>query len=126
MGAVDPRHAGVASGVNNAVSGVAGLLAIAIFGVLLGRTFDARVRSRIDRLALSAPAREGTDRELHKIAGADLTQVPALTGVEQREIREVIDQGFVFAFRFVMIGAAGLAVAAAGVGNAIRADPPNR
>jgi hypothetical protein len=126
MGAVDPRHAGVASGVNNAVSRVAGLLAIAIFGVLLGRTFETRVWSRIDGLALSAPAREGTDRELHKIAGADLTQVPALTGAEQREIREIIDQSFVFAFRLVMIGAAGLAVAAAGVGNAIRPNHPNR
>jgi EmrB/QacA subfamily drug resistance transporter len=122
MGAVDPRHAGVASGVNNAVSRVAGLLAIAILGVLLGRTFAARARSGIDRVTLSAPAREGTDRELRKLAGADLTQVPALTGVEQREIREIIDQSFVFSFRFVMIGAAGLAVAAAGVGNAIRPD----
>ena len=37
--------------------------------------FDARVRPRLDRLALSAPAREGIDRELRKIAGADLTQV---------------------------------------------------
>jgi Major Facilitator Superfamily len=126
MGAVDPRHAGVASGVNNAVSRVAGLLAIAIFGVLIGRAFDARVRSPIDRLALSAPAREGLDRELHKIAGADLTQVPALMGVEQRKIREIIDQGFVYAFRLVMIAAAGLAVAAAGAGNAIRPDHLNR
>lgn len=122
MGAVDSRHAGVASGVNNAVSRVAGLLAIAIFGVLLGRTFEARAQSRIDRLTLSAPAREGTDRELRKLAGADLTQVPALTGVEQRAIREIVDQGFVFGFRLVMIGAAGLAVAAAVVGNAIRPD----
>src|SRR5438067_2816812 len=126
MGAVDPRHAGVASGVNNAVSRVAGLLAIAIFGVLLGRTFETRVRSRVDRLALSSPAREGTDRELRKIAGADLTQVPALTRAEQREVRAIIDEGFVFAFRLVMIAAAGLAVAAAGVGNAIRPDHANR
>jgi len=126
MGAVDPRHSGVASGVNNAVSRVAGLLAIAIFGVLLGRTFETRVRSRVDRLALSSPAREGTDRELRKIAGADLTQVPALTRAEQREVRAIIDEGFVFAFRLVMIAAAGLAVAAAGVGNAIRPDHANR
>jgi len=126
MGAVDPRHAGVASGVNNAVSRVAGLLAIAIFGVLLDRTFDARVRSRIDGLVLPSSARQGIDRELPKIAGADLTQVPALTRAEQDEVREIIDEGFVFAFRLVMIGAAGLAAAAAGVGNAIRQDYARR
>jgi len=126
MGAVDPRHAGVASGVNNAVSRVAGLMAIAIFGVLLGRTFDARVRSRIDGLDLPSAGRPGIDRELRKIAGADLTHVPALTRREQGEIREIIDDGFVFAFRLVMIGAAGLAVAAAGVGNAIRTDQAKR
>jgi len=126
MGAVDPRHAGVASGVNNAVSRVAGLMAIAIFGVLLGRTFDARVRSRIDGLDLPSAGRPGIDRELRKIAGADLTHVPALTRGQQGAGREIIDDGFVFAFRLVMIGAAGLAVAAAGVGNAIRTDQAKR
>src|SRR6266446_673766 len=54
MSAVDSRHAGSASGVNNAVARVAGLLAIAVCGVVLGRTFDARVRPRLDALALSS------------------------------------------------------------------------
>ena len=48
MGAVDARHAGTASGINNAVARIAGLLAIAVFGVLLARTFDARVRRDLD------------------------------------------------------------------------------
>jgi hypothetical protein len=101
-------------------------LAIAIFGVLLGRTFEARVRSRIDGLALPSPARHGIDRELRKIAGADLTQVPVVTRGQQGEVREVIDHGFVFAFRLVMIGA-GVAGGCRGrVENATRTDPANR
>src|SRR5438093_9108710 len=52
MGAVDPRHAGVASGVNNAVARVAGLLAIAVFGVVLARSFAARVGPSVDNLGV--------------------------------------------------------------------------
>ena len=120
MGAVDPRHAGAASGVNNAVARVAGLLAIAVFGVVLARTFDARVRPRLDHLALSSPAREGIDRELPKMAGADIAQVLSILPPERRVVRAIIEDGFVFAFRLVMISSAGLALAAAGLGCAIR------
>ena len=123
MNAVDRRHAGVASGINNTVSRVAGLLAIAIFGVLLGRAFDARVRPRLDGLALSSTAREEVDRQLRKGAGADVTHVSSITTSEQRAVRAIVDEGFVFAFRLVIIGAAGMALAAAAFGSAIR--PPD-
>ncbi len=119
MGAVDVRHAGVASGINNAVARVAGLLAIAVFGVVLARTFEARVRPRLDRLALSPAAREGIARELPKLAGADIARVPSIPPQERPVVRRIIDEGFVFAFRLVMIGAAGLALAAAGFGKSM-------
>jgi EmrB/QacA subfamily drug resistance transporter len=126
MGAVDARHAGVASGINNAVARVAGLLAIAVFGVMLARTFDGRVRPRLDHLALSQPAREGIDRELPKMAGADIAEMPSIPRTERPVVRAIIDEGFVFAFRLVMIGAAGLALAAASFGNAIRHEAGDR
>jgi EmrB/QacA subfamily drug resistance transporter len=122
MTAVDSRHAGVASGINNAVARVAGLLAIAVFSVALARTFDARVRPPLDRLALQPPARGEVDRELPKMAGADMGQVSSIPPPDRRVVRAIIDDGFVFAFRVVMIGAAGLALAAAIFGNAIRQD----
>jgi hypothetical protein len=118
MGAVDPRHAGVASGVNNAVARVAGLLAIAVFGVVLARTFDARVRPRLDRLALPSPARAAIDRELPKMAGAELGAA-SLGPRQGAAIRGAIDDAFVSAFRLVMVGAAVLALMAAAFGVAI-------
>jgi len=119
MGAVDARHAGSASGVNNAVARVAGLLAIAVFGVALARTFDVRVTPRLDAISLSQPERRDLDRELSRMAGADVTNL-SIPPPEQRAIRAVVDEGFVSAFRLVMLWAAGLALAAAGCGSAIR------
>ena len=120
MSAVDPRHAGVASGVNNAVARVAGLMAIALFGVVFARTFEARVTPSLDRLTLSSAAREAVDRELPKMAGADLGQISSMPPPERRVVRAIIDDGFVFAFRLVMIAAAGLALGAACFGRGIR------
>jgi EmrB/QacA subfamily drug resistance transporter len=122
MSAVDPRHAGAASGVNNAVARVAGLLSIAVLSVLLARTFQARVRPPLDRLALSVSVRDTVDRELPRMAGADLSHLSSIPPPERRAVRAIIDEGFVFAFRLVMISAAGLALAAAGFGPGIR--PP--
>jgi hypothetical protein len=123
MGAADPRHAGAASGVNNAVSRVAGLLAIAVFGVLLSRTFDARVQPPLDRLALSPAAGDALRGELRKIAGADIAQVTSIPPSARTVVRAVIDSGFVSAFRLVIFCSAALALAAAAVGYAIVERP---
>jgi EmrB/QacA subfamily drug resistance transporter len=119
MGAVDARHAGSASGINNAVARVAGLLAIAVFGVVLARTFDAGVTPRLDSLGLSQADRRDLGRELSRMAGADVTHL-SIPLSEQHTIRAVVDEGFVSAFRLVMLWSAGLALAAASCGRAIR------
>ncbi|HKF69740.1 MAG TPA: MFS transporter [Vicinamibacterales bacterium] len=111
MSAVDAHHAGVASGVNNAVSRIAGLIAIALLGVVLVRSFDLRVGAALDRLALPAQARASVDRELPKLAGADVDA--AVAGEDRVAVRGAIDDSFTSAFRLVMNVAAGLALTAA-------------
>jgi EmrB/QacA subfamily drug resistance transporter len=120
MGAVDSHHAGVASGVNNAVARVAGLLAIAVFGVVLARTFDVRVRSALDDLRLTASARTAIDRELPKMAGADVDMVPSIEPSQRAAAHEAITAAFVSAFRLVFTGAAALALVAAITGAFVR------
>ena len=113
----------MASGVNNAVARVAGLLAIAVFGVMLVRSFDARASAALDRLQLPAPARAAIDRELPKLAGAE---IDAAIDVPQRAAaRRAIDESFVAAFSVVMIAAAVVALAAAVSGALIRPVPPS-
>jgi predicted MFS family arabinose efflux permease len=51
MGAVPSDHAGVASGINNTVARVAGLLAIAVFGVVMARRFEQKMQPRLERLS---------------------------------------------------------------------------
>jgi EmrB/QacA subfamily drug resistance transporter len=121
MGAVDTVHAGVASGINNTVARVAGLLTIAVFGVLLVRKFDTELKPRLDHLALSAVVRAQIDKEVPKMAGADLKSVP-VDNRERAVVQKSIDDAFVSGFQLVMFGAAILALAAAAFGAAIRRD----
>jgi EmrB/QacA subfamily drug resistance transporter len=122
MAAVEAQHAGVASGVNNAVARVAGLMAIALFGILLVRTFEARVSPALDGLGLNATERTTIDRELPKLAGVE---IPSAIQLPQRvAARQAIDVSFVSAFRLVMMAAAAVALVAAIAGALIRNPSP--
>jgi len=123
MTAVKAQHAGVASGVNNAVARVGGLVAIAVFGIILVRAFDGRVMPALDRLKLSPAARGAVDRELPRLAGADVDGASVAGGIvpgERSAVRRIIDESFVSAFRVTIIAAAAVALAAAAVGLLIR------
>jgi EmrB/QacA subfamily drug resistance transporter len=116
MESVSSEHSGVASGVNNAVARVAGLIAIAVFGVMISGMFSTRVTSRLDRLPLAVEARAEVREQLPKLAGADVAALSALTAEQKTAVRTAIDSSFTAAFRAAMLVAALLAVVAALVG----------
>ena len=60
MGAVEPARAGVASGVNNAMARIAGLLAVALLGALMSSVFVDRVGGTDARILLGEVMAGGT------------------------------------------------------------------
>jgi EmrB/QacA subfamily drug resistance transporter len=108
MSAVEARHAGIASGINNAVSRTAGLLAVAVLGIIMVSAFDANLGRRLSALDLSTGTRAQLEGERGNLAAIKIPE--DASGEEQRAIREAINESFVGGFRLVSFAAAGLAV----------------
>jgi EmrB/QacA subfamily drug resistance transporter len=102
MGAVDESYAGTASGINNAVSRVAGLLAVAVFGAILSGVFHTSLDRRLDSLRLAPDARAKIE-----------AQVSRLAAIETKDVRahQAIDEAFIAGYRAVLWIAVGLALA---------------
>jgi EmrB/QacA subfamily drug resistance transporter len=104
MSAVVQSRAGIASGVNNAVSRVAALLAIAALGLVLSHVFNRALDDRLSRLTLTPEVRQRIDSQRVNLAAAE-TNDPRL--------RRAIAESFVDGYRRVLWIAAGLALASA-------------
>jgi EmrB/QacA subfamily drug resistance transporter len=77
LNSVEERHAGVASGVNNAVARVAGLLAIAALGAVISAQFSSSLDGRLSGDALGAEAAEVVDdAKAQPLAGGDSSDLP--------------------------------------------------
>jgi hypothetical protein len=102
MNAVDQSRAGIASGINNAVSRIAGLLAIAVFGVVLSAVFERELDGRMSELP--PDVRQAVEVQRTKLAGAE---------TQDRRARRAIDESFVAGYRRVLWGSTALTVASA-------------
>ncbi|HEX2643626.1 MAG TPA: MFS transporter, partial [Thermoanaerobaculia bacterium] len=104
MGAVKERHAGLASGINNAVSRTAGLLAVAALGLLILGLFGRGLDRRLAGLDLPSGAREAVDAQHERLAALE---IPSTLGEADRgRVKTAVDQAFLEGFRGIMLAAA--------------------
>jgi EmrB/QacA subfamily drug resistance transporter len=109
MGAVDENLTGTASGINNAVARVAGLLAIAVLGMATVHFFSHYLDERITALALPIDlARAVRSNEL-RLAAINIPR--GLDSMTAAKLGSSIDQAFIYGFRIIMLFCAGLSVA---------------
>jgi EmrB/QacA subfamily drug resistance transporter len=111
MSSVEDRHAGTASGINNAVSRIAGMLAVALLGTLAVGAFGSALETRLTDLPVTPEIHRALKAEVAKLAEA---QVPSQAPGEQRlALKQALNESFVQSFRLVMLISAAVALLAA-------------
>jgi len=111
MNSAGQDRVGAASGINNAVARVAGVLAIAVLGIVMVSAFSARLDSKL--AAFSLPPGTLHDIQAGEIKLAGLQLPASLNESTAAAIKESVREAFVFGFRLVMLICAGLSVASA-------------
>jgi EmrB/QacA subfamily drug resistance transporter len=107
LSSVEAGHSGLASGVNNAVSRVAGLLAIAVLGAIVSGAFQSRLDHEINPSRLSPSTRAAVAAARNRPLVTDVSQVPP---ADRAQIHTVLVDASVHAFRIGMAVGAGFAV----------------
>src|SRR6266513_24774 len=109
MNSIKESQAGIASGINNAVSRTAGLLAVAVLGLVMFQSFNRCLDQRLSQMTVPAEIRQALDTQRIKLAAIEIP--PTTDSATRDAIKSTIDSCFVSAFRRVMLIGAALAAA---------------
>ena len=123
LAGVEERQAGIASGVNNAVARVAGLVVIAVVGVLIANQFSATLDDRLAGRSLSPESRAALERVRDQSLGR---AAPArVSAAERRLVASAAEDASISAFR-LGIGVAAALTALGGIAAAVGVRNPHR
>jgi MFS family permease len=110
MNSVPISDAGAASGINNAASRIAGLIAIALFGVIIVAIFNRSLHGRLQALNIAPAATRTLEAQRSKLAAIEVT---AVDPQNRAAAEHAIAQAFLTGFRGIMLISAGFALAGA-------------
>ena len=97
MHAAGDQYAGAASGINNAIARIAGLLAVALLGTIAVGAFRMALDKQLELLHTSAQVAQSLQGQAPRLAEA---QVPAQFDSGTRQVlQQVFKLSFVFSFR---------------------------
>jgi MFS family permease len=116
MNSVSQNRAGTASGINNAVSRIAGLMAIAVLGLVLIATFDTNLKYRLNELSVPVEIRHQIEAQRSKLAAIQTSD---------SKVHRAIAESFVAGYRTVIWIAAALSVASS-ISAALLIDLPGK
>jgi EmrB/QacA subfamily drug resistance transporter len=100
MSSVTSNRVGIASGVNNAVARGAGLLAIAVLGIIMLHTFNHAMDRQLANWGVPPAASQSLQAQRTKLAAASLPE--ELDHTTKQLIVHTIAESFVHAFRLIM------------------------
>jgi type IV secretory pathway TrbF-like protein len=111
MNSVDAGFSGAASGINNAASRVASLLAVALFGLTMTSMFNRSLHSQLEQAAVAPQVMEAVERQRDKLGAIELPE--SIDADDKASARQAIAEAFVTGFRAIMLICAALALASA-------------
>lgn len=123
LDSVEERHVGIASGVNNGVSRVAGLLAIAVLGAVISAHFGATLDSNLGGRPLGAQAGDAVARAKEQPLAVPSTR--RLPPPAAARVRDAAADASTSAFH-LGVGIAGLLMIAGGAVSGFGIENPRR
>ncbi|MEO8299579.1 MAG: MFS transporter [Burkholderiales bacterium] len=121
MNAAGAEAAGTASGINNAVSRVAGLLAVAVFGTLMTWAFDAALPGQLQHLQVPPDITALVLRQHDRLAAIELPS--GIDASAAHAARQAVGEAFIAGFRWVMLASAACCLAGAAAAGALVRQP---
>jgi EmrB/QacA subfamily drug resistance transporter len=113
MNSVNHDRVGTASGITNAVSRVAGVLAVAVLGIVMVSVFSFRLNRSLAQISLPAGILQEVQANTIKLAGLQVP--PGLNPSTKTGVEDSVKEAFVFGFRTVMMICVSLALIGAAV-----------